>query len=286
MYQQAEQEALLAGHGRVNQLGGVFINGRPLPDDIRRQIIEMARNDIRPCAISRQLRVSHGCVSKILSRYNETGSYKPGPIGNRPNRTDMKTNGQQLFNEFDSTTEESDESKNNSLSDTLPLRPVRNLPNNTRRYRSSFNAEQLEILEKTFARTPYPDVSTRERLSQQLNIEENRIQIWFSNRRARTRKVAPTPAYVLPEEENTMPSFQSPVVDRKPMSMSDVVFDPAITSSPSSGYWPSSPAMSYGSMNSSYSPINGYYYPTHDSPVTPAMYSNYGLSYTPYSSFY
>ncbi|KAK9703104.1 Paired box domain [Popillia japonica] len=82
------------GQGRVNQLGGVFINGRPLPNHIRLKIVEMAAAGVRPCVISRQLKVSHrpcvisrqlkvshGCVSKILNRYQETGSIRPGVIG-------------------------------------------------------------------------------------------------------------------------------------------------------------------------------------------------------------
>lgn len=57
------------------------MNGRPLPNATRAKIVELARLGIRPCDISRQLRVSHGCVSKILARYHETGSILPGAIG-------------------------------------------------------------------------------------------------------------------------------------------------------------------------------------------------------------
>uniref|UniRef100_A0A8C7GS00 Paired box protein Pax-8 n=2 Tax=Oncorhynchus TaxID=8016 RepID=A0A8C7GS00_ONCKI len=71
----------MLGHGGLNQLGGMFVNGRPLPEVIRQRIVDMAHQGVRPCDISRQLRVSHGCVSKILGRYYETGSIKPGVIG-------------------------------------------------------------------------------------------------------------------------------------------------------------------------------------------------------------
>ncbi|XP_046390273.1 paired box pox-meso protein [Ischnura elegans] len=68
-------------YGEVNQLGGVFVNGRPLPTGVRMRIVELAQLGVRPCDISRQLRVSHGCVSKILARFQETGSVLPGAIG-------------------------------------------------------------------------------------------------------------------------------------------------------------------------------------------------------------
>uniref|UniRef100_U3IBL1 HESX homeobox 1 n=2 Tax=Anas platyrhynchos TaxID=8839 RepID=U3IBL1_ANAPP len=57
-----------------------------------------------------------------------------------------------------------------------------------RRPRTAFNRNQIEVLENVFKMNSYPGIDIREELAHKLDLDEDRIQIWFQNRRAKLKR--------------------------------------------------------------------------------------------------
>eukprot|EP00079_Xenopus_tropicalis_P032694 XP_017946465.1 PREDICTED: homeobox protein goosecoid-2 [Xenopus tropicalis] len=58
----------------------------------------------------------------------------------------------------------------------------------TRRHRTIFTEDQLQALEQTFHHNQYPDVIAREQLAGRIQLKEERVEVWFKNRRAKWRR--------------------------------------------------------------------------------------------------
>ncbi|NXE80887.1 ANF1 protein, partial [Cochlearius cochlearius] len=57
-----------------------------------------------------------------------------------------------------------------------------------RRPRTAFTRNQIEVLENVFKMNSYPGIDIREELARKLDLDEDRIQIWFQNRRAKLKR--------------------------------------------------------------------------------------------------
>ncbi|XP_009072001.1 PREDICTED: homeobox protein goosecoid-2 [Acanthisitta chloris] len=89
------------------------------------------------------------------------------------------------------------------------LQTFQQIQRRTRRHRTIFSEEQLQALETLFHQNQYPDVVTREHLASRIHLKEERVEVWFKNRRAKWRHQKRATASALILQGTKQPSKES-----------------------------------------------------------------------------
>ncbi|NWH74395.1 GSC2 protein, partial [Piaya cayana] len=89
------------------------------------------------------------------------------------------------------------------------LQTFHQIQRRTRRHRTIFTEDQLQALETLFHQNQYPDIITREHLANRIHLKEERVEVWFKNRRAKWRHQKRASASALVLQGTTKPSEES-----------------------------------------------------------------------------